>query len=343
MKPRLHGRATACANIALAKYWGKSPLGNNLTATPSLSLTLDGLTTRTEVEFDASLSADRVVLNGVELSREEATRVSAVLDKLRARTPLTLFAHVRSLNTFPTAAGLASSASGFAALVLAASKALDLGLDAPEVSRLAREASASAARSVYGGYVELEREAVAATPLCSGAHFPLGMAVAVVEAGPKPVGSTSGMLHTARTSPYYQTWVAHAPDVYSRVKRAVLERDFATLADAVEHSALLMHSTMITSQPSVLYWKAGTVELLHAIVTRRKQGHPEAFTMDAGPNVKVLTPLEHLPQTAEFLRSVPGVRQVLSVTPGRGASLLSLDGPLEQAHEHPWLEGDPDS
>ena len=153
------GKAVAHSNIALAKYWGKADAVRNLTAVPSLSLTLAALRTVTTVRFDDSLALDELSLGGVLVSGRPLLRVSKLLDTVRAQVGLTTRARVESVNDFPTAAGLASSASGFAALAMAATRAAGLELSLAEVSALARAASASAARSLFGGYVSLEARA----------------------------------------------------------------------------------------------------------------------------------------------------------------------------------------
>ena len=325
------GRAEACANIALSKYWGKSPRGDNLTAVPSLSLTLDGLRTRTEVKLDRTLGADEVWLNDRRLEAEEARRVVDLLDRLRRRRGTTDRARVTTKNDFPTAAGLASSASGFAALALAASQALGLDLSLPELSAEARRSSASAARSVFGGFAELPAEADSALEVAPPGHWDVAMLVAIVDAAKKPVGSTQGMLHTQRTSPLYGGWLDAAPKIHLEVRQGVLSRDFARVATAMEHGARLMHATMMTSQPAVMYLRGTTVELMHEITERRRQGSPEAYTMDAGPNVKLLTERAHVAEAERFLREFPGVLGVLVCRPGPPAGRLRLDGELAQA------------
>jgi diphosphomevalonate decarboxylase len=331
MAERRTARAEACANIALSKYWGKSARGDNLTAVPSLSLTLDGMRTRTEVTFDPHQAQDAVWLNGSALGSDEARRVIDLLDRLRARAGVSERATVTSRNDFPTAAGLASSASGFAALAVAASLALGLELPDAEVSAEARRSSASAARSVFGGFVELDAEAGSAVQLAPPAHWGVSMLVAIVDSAKKPIGSTQGMLHTQRTSPLYGGWLEAAPKIHGEVRSGVLERDFERVAQAMEHGARLMHATMMTSQPAVLYLRGPTVELMHEISDRRSKGSPEAYTMDAGPNVKVLTEDAHVARTERFLREFPGVLGVLVCRPGPRASRLSPDGDLEQA------------
>jgi len=155
--------------------------------------------------------------------------------------------------------------------------------------------------------------------------------VAVIEAGPKPVASTGGMLHTAATSPYYSAWVGVAESSFNLVREGVLARDFEQVALGMEHSTRLMHATMLSSVPPVIYLKGATIELMHAIPLRRSAGHPEAYTMDAGPNVKVLTVGSHINETVDFLKGFPGVRQVLVCRPGPAAQRLVHHGPLGEA------------
>lgn len=325
------GRAEACANIALAKYWGKSDRGDNLTAVPSLSLSLDALRTRTEVVFDDRLDRDVVTMGGEELTSRPLERVSVHLDRIRERAGLKLRARVMSENNFPTAAGLASSASGFAALATAAAQAAGLELSRAELSSLARKSSASAGRSLFEGFAILDAETDQSHALAPRTHWDVAMVVAVITSGPKPIGSTGGMEHTKRTCPYYPAWESVARGVFEQVKQGVERRDFTQVADAMEHSTRLMHATMISSLPPVLYLKGPTVELMHEIHRRRAQGEPVAYTMDAGPNVKVLTTQAHVPAVVAFLQDTPGVQRVIVCGPGPGASTLSAAGSLLEA------------
>lgn len=325
------GRAEACANIALAKYWGKSDRGDNLTAVPSLSLTLDALRTRTEVTFDDTLSEDGLIVGDEVVHGRPLARVSEMLDRMRAASGEKRRAQVKSLNNFPTAAGLASSASGFAALSLATSDALALDLSPSRLSSLARKSSASAARSLFAGFVLLGAESDEAEGMFPEDHWDVAMLVAVVASGPKSVGSTGGMVHTKETSPYYSAWESVAPEVFSRVKLGVTTRDFSLVAEAMEHSTRLMHATMMTSEPPVLYLQGTTVDLMHRVAQAREQGLDAAYTMDAGPNVKVLTRRDSVARVQELLASHPGVQRVIVCRPGPAACTLSLEGELDQA------------
>jgi len=320
-EPRV-ASAVACSNIALVKYWGKSARGQNLTAVPSLSLTLSALRTTTRVQFDPNLAQDRVEIGGELVSGRPRERVVRLLDEVRGLAASSLRADVRSSNDFPTASGLASSASGFAALALAAQAALGLGLDLPSVSRLARRASASAARSLFPGFVELLAEAEAAAPVAPSDFLDVEMVIAATTLGPKSTASTDGMLHTQATSPYYPAWVASAPALFERGKQALLARDFEALGEAMEESTLAMHACMLAARPSLLYLQDATLRVMQRVRELRKNGTLAYFTMDAGPHVKVLLPRSEAEGVRRALAQVPGVERVLSSRPGPGAWLV---------------------
>jgi len=313
--------ARAHANIALAKYWGKLDERRNLPAVPSLSLTLDALVTTTTVEFDRALTEDVLTLDGRAAREKEMKRVVGLLDQVRAAAKLETRARVTSANSFPTAAGLASSASGFAALGLAASHAAGLGSSREAVSALARAASVSAARSLYGGYVILRTGAEFAEPLAPGSHFPLAMIVALTRAGEKSVGSTEGMLRTARTSPYYRGWVEHAPRLFELIKSAILARDLTVLGPAVESSALAMHASMFAADPPIVYFSPTTLTVMERVRELRAAGVPAYFTMDAGPHVKVVTLPMHAEEVTNKLAECPGVLEVIRCAAGGDASV----------------------
>lgn len=311
MRGSMKARARACANIALAKYWGKSDTGRNLTAVPSLSVTLDGLVTETEVEFVPGLPRDEVELDGLPATGRVLERAVLLLDRVRALAGSTARARVRSHNAFPTAAGLASSASGFAALAVACDAALGLSLGRAQLSALARQSSASAARSLFGGYVELLAEADSAAPVASAQDFPLELLVAVSARGPKKLGSTEAMERTRDTSPYYAAWLEAAPRLFAQVKQGVLARDLNALGPAMEHSTLLMHGSALCAVPSVRYAEPVTVALLQRVEALREEGVPAYYTMDAGPHVKVLLAPQHAERAQTALSAVPGVLDVL--------------------------------
>ncbi|THD05131.1 diphosphomevalonate decarboxylase [Rhodanobacter lindaniclasticus] len=320
--------AQAQPNIALVKYWGKRDTRLNLPVTGSLSITLDALWTRTRVEFDALLRHDELRLNGAE---DPATlaRASACLDLLRRRAGTALRARIDTRNNFPTAAGLASSASGFAALVVAADAALGLGLDRRTLSMLARQGSGSAARSLFGGFVGMaagQRDDGAdavAQPLLDAAAWPLAVVVAVTSDRRKHVGSGAGMERSRRTSPFYPAWLDSAAADLAAAQRAVQARDFAALAELSEHNCLKMHAVMQSSRPPLLYWNGATVDCMQRIrALREDAGEQVFFTVDAGAQVKAVCTPDAAPRVAAALAELSGVEQVLSSRLGEGARLL---------------------
>ena len=321
-------RATAHANIALAKYWGKSDIARNLPAVPSISLTLEELVTETEVCFEPRRKHDRLLLDGRRATAAETRRAAALLDRVRAAAGIEHRATVTSTNHFPTAAGLASSASGFAALAAAATRATGQELDLTRLSALARRSSASAARSVFGGFVELAagapgEDGLAARPIAPPGHWDLRLVLAITAAGPKSVGSTEAMERSRTTSPFYDAWVASAPGWCDAVKRAIRDRDLELLGTAMEQSTLSFHCCAITSQPSTLYWSPATIAALQTVTDLRASGVPVWSTMDAGPQVKALCEVDDATRVGDALRQTPGVLRVLFTTPGAGVEVDS--------------------
>jgi diphosphomevalonate decarboxylase len=314
--------AEAHPNIALCKYWGKRDASLNLPAVPSLSLTVAPYRARTTVRWDRP--ADRFVLNGEEQAGTPAEKVFRVLDLLDPWRPR---AEVESENDFPTAAGLASSSAGFAALVTAACAAAGQSRTPEELSVLARRGSGSACRSVFGGWAEWRMGQRAdgfdchAIPLADEGHWDVSLVVAIFDAGPKATASTEGMRHCALTSPYHVDWVRTAPEDLGPIRSAVLDRDLARLAPVMERSALRMHAAMMGADPPLFYWKSGTVWAMDAVRALRAKGVPCAFTIDAGPNVKVLCRTADAPEVQARLGAVAERVEVLS--PGPGARLVA--------------------
>lgn len=319
--------ATAHANIALIKYWGKTDDDLIIPVTSSLSLTLDSLYTTTTVRFGTRsvtrAGADTATLDGEEVTGRALGRIVTVLDLVRSRAGTDMFAEVTSTNTVPTAAGLASSASGFAALAGAASAAAGLDLSARELSRLSRRGSGSASRSVFGGlamwHAGTDDESSYAEPVPdpTGLADRLAMVVLVLESGPKTVSSREGMLRTVQTSPEYRPWVeAHAGHLATALA-AVEAGDLGMLGAVAEENAAGMHGTMRAAVPPVEYVTGQSRAALAAVRTARREGLPAWATMDAGPNVKVLTSADRAGEVDARLREllardVPGLRTVVA-------------------------------
>lgn len=321
----LQATAEAGANIALTKYWGNADDELRIPANESISITLDRTRTVTTVAFRPDLTEDEVVVDEVRLSGPARERVVQHLNLLRERAGVSWRARVVSRNNFPASAGIASSASGFAALTLAGAAALGLDLSLCDLSRLARRGSGSAARSIFGGFVLLHTgardEEAFAEPLYPPDWWEICDLVTIVSRTEKGVSSGEGH-RLAPTSALHRARVARVAELNRRILDALARRDFAALGEAAEEDALLMHAVMMTSRPSLLYWLPETVMLMHRVHAWRREGVPAYFTIDAGPNVHILT----LPEYADHLRTdllaLPGVQEVILCRPGPEAHVV---------------------
>ena len=315
--------AEAHPNIALVKYWGKRTGTDNVPATPSLSITLSQLRTRTRVDVDPSLADHVVRLNG-NVVRD--AKIDACIARLvaRSRRPDVKLTVVTD-NDFPTAAGLASSASGFAALITAIDAVLDLRLSAGERSIEARRASASAARSLFGGFVTLSGGADAdswiARPELDASAWPLAVVVAICSEKPKAVSSSAGMRHST-TSPFFDRWTQAGAADFEAARAAIAARDFARLGEVAEANCLAMHAVMLSARPGLVYWTGATVDCVDCVRRLRDTGEAVFFTIDAGPQVKAVCEPESAERVRAALERVPGVERVLVVGLGDGARIV---------------------
>jgi diphosphomevalonate decarboxylase len=327
--------ARAHANIALVKYWGKrdgADVVQNLPAAGSLSLTLAALSTITTVRFDDTLASDEMLLDGVPAPAKDLARTSEWLDLVRDRAGTGARAAVATRNDFPTASGLASSASGFAALAVAAAGAAGLALTPRELTILARQGSGSAARSIFGGFVRMHAgdgssDSAYAAPLASTVASALAgrarMVVAIIGGGvAKTHGSRDAMEHCAATSPLYAGWLDCVPRDLEAAEAAIAAGDLDRLGAIAEANALAMHAAAIASRPAIIYWQPATLAALAAVRALRAVGRTAWATMDAGPHVKVLTDDASAPSVADALRAVHGVTDVLVSTSGGPAQVF---------------------
>ena len=317
--------AIAHPNIAFIKYWGNRDDALRLPQNGSISMNLAELDTRTTVSFNPSLRSDYLTLNGTTVTGAGLQRVSAMLDLVRQQASRPMFAEVVSANSFPTGAGIASSASAFAALALAASTAVGLQLDQVALSRLARRGSGSACRSIPAGFTEwhtgTQDSDSYAISIALENHWALTDCVAVVESGHKPTGSTQGHA-LANTSSLQAARVTGAPARLERCRQAILRRDFGALADVAELDSNLMHAVMMTSQPMLMYWSPATLEIMRQVSAWRRAGLPACYTIDAGANVHVICPSESAQEVEKRLRDLPSVSAVLTSTVGGPARLV---------------------
>lgn len=336
--------AIAFPNIAFIKYWGNRDPVLRLPSNGSISMNLDGLQTRTQVTFDPALPADRLTLNGRPVWGQPLERVHGLLERVRQmvggrpqaggrqqagghqQVDAGWFASVESENNFPAGTGIASSASAFAALALAACGAAGLELSQAELSRLARRSSGSACRSLPGGFVEWQAgeddESSFAFTIAPPEHWALADCVAIVSRAHKATGSYEGHA-SADTSILQAARIADAPRRLALCRQAILQRDFQALAEIIELDSNLMHAVIMTSQPPLQYWLPATLAVMQAVTDWRKNGRSVCYTIDAGPNVHVICAREYAAQVASDLRQVPGVQQVLTAHPGGPARLVA--------------------
>tara|TARA_B100000029_G_scaffold233567_1_gene230850 strand:- start:393 stop:1340 length:948 start_codon:yes stop_codon:yes gene_type:complete len=305
--------AHAHPNIALIKYWGKAEDVGNIPATPSLSLTISKLETETSV--CQSKRKDQFLFDDQEIND---IKLATFLYELRQKYSIPPI-KMRTKNNFPRNAGLASSSSGIAALVTAINSEFELGIDTKELTKLARMGSGSAARSIYGGIVKLQGPSWEAEAFMEPNDWPLEIVIAITDYRNKKIPSSEGMKRSRASSPYYQQWLKSTKEDYEMALECFQERNFEKLILIAEANCLKMHSVMLTTTPSLLYWNSATIACIHQVRALREQGIPVFFTIDAGPQVKAIC----LPKTGHQVRKalikVPGVLEVVSTTLGKDA------------------------
>ncbi|MEM6367414.1 MAG: diphosphomevalonate decarboxylase [Myxococcota bacterium] len=315
-------KAVAHANIALVKYWGKRDAALNLPVAGSLSLTLDGLRTETTVERLGRGGEDEVRLNGELADAGARRRVQSFVDRVRAQASSQEAVRVESHNHFPTASGLASSASAFAALAGAACAAFGLERSEAELSVLARLGSGSAARSIFGGFARMQAGERAdgqdahAVPVAS--QIELGAVIGLVTGKAKAVGSTEGMNRTRETSPYDRAWIQTVERDLPAVEQALRSGDFDELARLTEGNCLAMHANGMAARPGLIYWAPATIALMHTVRSLRAGGVPTFFTIDAGPHVVAFCSPEAMAEIQSVFEKLEGVQEVRACRTGPG-------------------------
>ncbi len=325
----MRATAEARANIAVVKYWGQRNGKLMLPFNSSLSVTMDGLVTRTTVEFSRKFSKDRFILNGSSIL-DETQRVSRLLNLLRgSKGP---GARITSKNYFPTKAGLASSSSGFAALAVAAAAALGLDGSAKQLSIIARQASGSACRSMLGGFVEWKKGVLPngrdsfSVQVADEEHWPeLRNIVAIVDSGRKKVGSMAGMRMTAKTSSLFPSRVASVPSRITRLKQAIARKDFKTFAEVAMEESNSMHAVMLDTKPPLVYLNDTSKAIMAAVEEFNKENIRAGYSFDAGPNAHVFTEKKYVTSVQRLLASIDGVKELLVCRPGAGPKVLEVD------------------
>lgn len=330
--PAKSATAISCPNIAFIKYWGNKDDNLRIPSNGSISMNLDGLFSQTSVSFDKTLEHDDLSLNGDAAGESARKRASEMMDRVRQLSGLTTRAKIESYNNFPTGTGIASSASGFSALALAASRAAGLELSEKELSRLARRASGSACRSIPGGFVEWlpgksDEDSYAVT-IAPQNFWELRDCIAVISRSPKETSSELG--HSlAGSSPLQTARLIGAGKRLDDCRNAIMSRDFEALAEVVELDSNLMHAVMMTSTPPLMYWMPATIEVMTSVQSWRREGLPVCYTIDAGPNVHVICLANAAREIIARLELTEGVERVLCAAPGGPAKVVNERASLE--------------
>jgi len=317
--------AHAHPNIAFIKYWGNRNHELRLPSNGSISMNLASLETRTELKIIPEWSSDTLWLNNERQSGASLERVQKFLDIVRSKSHHNLFSEVRSENNFPHSAGIASSASGFAALTVAAVKEYGLNLSEKDQSRLARRGSGSACRSIPSGFVEWHAgtadEDSFSVSIAPSSHWELWDLIAIVDPGIKEYDSTTGHL-LAETSQLQHARVMDSIRRLEICRKAILSKDFESLADIIELDSHMLHAVMMTSRPSLFYWSPISILVMKEVAAWRKKGIPAAYTLDAGPNVHVICTADSRAQLLPFIQEIPGVQKVVPSPVGEGAEVI---------------------
>ncbi len=318
----MRAKARAHPNIAVIKYWGKRDIERNLPAVGSISVTLSDLYSDMAIEVDTTLREDVLLVNGDE-SRSMLARVSSCVDNVAGSDRSCV--KITSDGNFPIAAGLASSASAFAALVVASNAAFGLNKSHEELVNLAGRASGSAARSLLGGFVELENRdnEVVVGNLLAADDWPLRIIVAITAPGPKPLSSGDAMEISRKTSPFYDRWIEQQSEDLTEARAAIQDRDLIRLGAIAEHNCLKMHSVMWGSRPPMIYWNSATIACMQTVRDLQSQGIPVFFTIDAGPQLKAICAPEHEELVRDAMAATAGVVDVMVSGVGTGARLAT--------------------
>lgn len=325
----LKATARARANIALTKYWGKRSEDLMLPYNSSVSVTLKEFYATTTVSFSKEYKNDSFMLNKKNAKEKELKKILNPLNKIRKLAKLKMRAKIVSENNFPTAAGLSSSSAGLAAFALAASKAAGLNLSSKQLSVIARLGSGSATRSVLGGFVEWKKgtkkngsDSIAVQVLPENKWKNFRMLTTIITTKRKKISSTSAMKQTVKTCPFYKAWLNTIDADIRRIRKAIKEKSIEKVGEIAEHNCLKMHSLMMTTKPAIIYWQPSTLEIMHSVIQLRENSVPCYFTIDAGPNVKVVCEKKHEKKIKENLLKLKGVKKVVSCSPGKGVELL---------------------
>jgi len=319
------------ANIALIKYWGKRNEKLILPYNSSISVTVDKLKTHTTVDFDKKYNQDIFVLNEKEMKRNSTEYIKYIgnfLKIVRKKYNIKLNVRIESKNNFPTSAGLASSASGFSALAMAINGALNLKLKQKELSILSRQGSGSSSRSILGGFVEWKKgkrndgsDSYAQQIITNWPDFRI--IICVADKNTKKIKSRVGMAQSVKTSPMYTSWLSSIDKDIRVIKKAIREKDFSLVGKITESNCLKMHAVMMTTIPAIIYWNDITMKIIQSVIAWRKEGLESYFTIDAGPQVKIISLKKNVNKIVRRCKKIKGIKDVIVVKTGKGSKIIN--------------------
>ncbi|HEQ8560449.1 TPA: diphosphomevalonate decarboxylase [Streptococcus pyogenes] len=289
---------TSYANIAIIKYWGKENQAKMIPSTSSISLTLENMFTTTSVSFlPDTATSDQFYINGLLQNDEEHTKISTIIDQFRQ--PGQAFVKMETQNNMPTAAGLSSSSSGLSALVKVCDQLFDTQLDQKALAQKAKFASGSSSRSFFGPVAAWDKDSGAIYKVET--DLKMAMIMLVLNAAKKPISSREGMKLCRDTSTTFDEWVEQSAIDYQHMLTYLKTNNFEKVGQLTEANALAMHATTKTANPPFSYLTKESYQAMEAVKELRQEGFACYFTMDAGPNVKVLCLEKDLAQLAERL------------------------------------------
>jgi diphosphomevalonate decarboxylase len=315
--------AIAHPNIALIKYWGKSSITGNIPAMSSISLTVDALESKTKISFPNNLNEDTWILNGSKQSSLE--RIKMPFNELIKRSNVRDACLIESDNNFPTAAGLASSASGIASLVTALSHALELELSLKQMIELTMLGSGSAPRSLFSGFVSLDvaGDTITCNTILEGNQWPLEVIICVTSFDQKEISSRVGMEISRKTSPLYNNWVDNHQKDFQTAMAAIQSRKFTQLGTVTIDNCLKLHQVMKTSHPSIDYWNETTHAVVQQVQTLQARGREVFYTIDAGPQVKIICQPDLTEEVVFEINKIAGIKSIIECGLGSGARLIN--------------------
>lgn len=312
-----HVTAIANINIALMKYWGKNDEKLVLPTTTSISFTLDALYTKTTIYEQDNQDKHTIIINNQPASNADYVRVSSFLSLFSQNKKVKLV----SENFVPTKAGLASSASSYASIAMAANAFFDANHSLESLASLTRFGSGSASRSLFEGFVKWEANSSIIAPI-QAPMMDIGMFVLMVDATEKKLSSRQAMSMTKETSWMYSNWVDHANQEAIKMEAAIIKQDFHTIGQLAQENALGMHMTMMMANPPIIYFMEKTIMIMHKLIALQNEGVPLYFTMDAGPNIKVLIEHRNYKSIHQKLNQFLSKEDIIYARPAKGARIV---------------------